>query len=162
MGTEMILFLDFDGVLHPIPTKDRNLLCHVPRLEGVLRDFPYIQVVVSSLWRASHDLEGLRHYFSEDIRPRIIGMTPFTETPAYMSDSDFILGVVRYKEILLWIEQNKYEGPWLALDDAWREFPDPCEQLIRCETEIGFDSHVESMLVQRLALYELATDWNYE
>lgn len=158
----MILFLDFDGVLHPIPTQDRNLLCHVPRLETVLRAYPDVQIVISSLWRASHDLEMLRQYFSEDIRPRIIGMTPFTEVPAFAPDSEFILGVVRHKEILLWIEQNKYEGQWLALDDAWREFPDPCNELIRCETEIGFDSKVELKLVQRLAICELALDWNYE
>ena len=42
----MILFLDFDGVLHPVfPRKDRTdeenqLFSCLPRLEGVLRDFP--------------------------------------------------------------------------------------------------------------------------
>lgn len=146
----MILFLDFDGVLHPIPCKDKDLLCFIPRLEGVLRDYPEVQIVISSLWRASHDLDGLRAYFSKDIQPRIIGMTPFTETPAYAPDSEFILGVVRHTEILMWIEQNQYGGSWLAIDDAWKEFPDPCMQLVRCETEIGFDADKEIELRFRL------------
>lgn len=148
----MILFLDFDGVLHPIPCRDRNLLCHIPRLESVLRDHLLVKVVISSLWRASHDLECLRAYFSEDIKPRIIGMTPFTETPAWAKDSEFFFAQTRYNEILLWIEQNAYKGNWLALDDAWREFPDPCAQLIRCETVLGFDDVAEQAL--RFALYD--------
>lgn len=143
----MILFLDFDGVLHPIPTQDRNLLCHIPRLEGVLRDFPHVQVVISSLWRASHDLDGLRAYFSEDIRPRIIGVTPFTETPAWAKDSEFFFAQTRYNEILAWTEQVGHIGmAWLALDDSWREFPDPCAELVRCEVENGFDEKVEQKL----------------
>lgn len=134
----MILFLDFDGTTHPIPCKDRDFFSCLPRLENVLRQYPQVQIVISSLWRASDDLNGLRRYFSEDMRARIIDVTPFTETLAYASDSEFILGVVRWSEIQLWIEKNNYAGPWVALDDAWREFPDPCLQLIVCRTEIGF------------------------
>lgn len=148
----MIMFLDFDGVLHPVPCKGNALLCFIPRFERVLRDFPYLQVVVSSLWRASHDLESLRAYFSEDIRPRIIGLTPFTTALVFDPDSEFVLAQTRHAEVLLWIEQNAYTGPWLALDDAWREFPDPCSELIRCETELGFDEAVERTLRRRLSL----------
>lgn len=146
----MILFLDFDGVLHPIPTKDRNLLCHIPRLEDVLREFPHVQVVISSLWRATHDLPSLQAYFSEDIRPRIIGVTPFTEAPPFPGCEWFIIAKVRHAEIMQWIKDNNYTGSWLALDDAYNEFPDDCPQLIECITEIGFGprvaDHLRSML----------------
>lgn len=140
----MILFLDFDGVLHPIPGK--RDLCHRERLEGVIRDFPHLRIVVSSMWRAELDLEGLRRLFSVDVQYRIIDVTPWTETPAWAKDSEFFFAQTRYNEILLWIEQNKYRGQWLALDDSWREFPDPCSELIRCEIEIGFDEKVEQKL----------------
>lgn len=47
----MLLFLDFDGVLHPRSTIEYRLV-HIPRFKGVLRDFPHVQVVQrhDSLW----------------------------------------------------------------------------------------------------------------
>ena len=45
----MILFLDFDGVLHPEPCYDKqSFFCCLPRLENVLRDFPKVRVVISN------------------------------------------------------------------------------------------------------------------
>lgn len=144
----MILFLDFDGVLHPVPSQGRGLLCYIPRLENVLRKFPDVKVVISSLWRASHDLSELREFFSEDIRPRIIGMTPFIEE--IIEVWLFDLCQTRYAEILQWIDDNKYTGPWVALDDAYQEFPEDCKELIRCETIFGFDEEAEWRLVRYL------------
>ena len=142
----MILFLDFDGVLHPVPSKD--LFCYIPRLENILRKFPDVKVVISSMWRASHNLSELREFFSEDIRPRIIGVTPFVEEQ--IEDWLFTLCKTRHKEILSWIEQNNYKGPWVALDDAYQEFPEDCKELIRCETIFGFDEDAEFRLIKYL------------
>ncbi len=148
----MILFLDFDGVLHPIANIGRDKFMHVPRLESVLRDFPDVQVVISSMWR-SDGIDACRSHFSDDIAKRIIGGTPWTDTLAYAPDSEFILGVVRHTEIMMWIEQNAYIGPWVALDDSWREFPDPCHQLIKCRPEIGFGGIAELQLRDYLTYY---------
>ena len=51
----MILFLDFDGVLHP-EGEDHILnggadFCFLPRLETLLREFPFVKIVISSSWR---------------------------------------------------------------------------------------------------------------
>lgn len=149
----MIVFLDFDGVLHPIPTQDRNLLCHIPRLETVLRAFPQVQVVISSWWRASQSIHELREYFSSDIRARIIDMTPVVTEMA--PGSLFLASAKsRYDEILQWISDTSYDGEWVALDDAYKEFPEHCPQLIRCETEIGFDRDAELRLVRYLTEQE--------
>lgn len=149
----MIVFLDFDGVLHPIPTKDRDLLCHIPRLETVLRAFPDVLVVISSWWRASQTIHELREYFSVDIRARIIDMTPVVTEMA--PGSLFLASAkMRHDEIMQWIAENIYTGPWVALDDAYREFPEPCLQLIRCETEIGFDRDAELRLVRYLSAHD--------
>lgn len=49
----MILFLDFDGVLHPFfPRSDRTdeenqLFEYLSRLEKVLRDYPICRIVIS-------------------------------------------------------------------------------------------------------------------
>ena len=156
----MILFLDFDGVLHPIPRNGAELR-FIPRLEAVLRDYPAVRIVISSMWRHDecHDLETLRSYFSDDIAARIIGVTPSIETPLkreydFLEDVGFMLPQTRYNECVQWVKDNRYDGLWLCLDDAWREFPDPCRQLIRCETAIGFDAAVERVL--RLRLQPLA------
>ena len=48
----MILFLDFDGVLHPEPCdEDGEPFCNLPALEAILRDFPAVEIVISSMWR---------------------------------------------------------------------------------------------------------------
>jgi len=102
----VILFLDFDGVLHPIPTKDRNLLCHIPPLETVLRAFPQVRIVISSWWRASQTIHELREYFSEDIRTRIIDMTPLVTE--MVPDSLFLAAAKsRHDEILQWIAAKR-------------------------------------------------------
>lgn len=150
----MILFLDFDGTTHPIPCKDRDFFSCLPRLENVLREYPHVQVVISSLWRCDQPLEQLREYFSDDIRPRVIGLTPFVEAAKNESWSAFFTAKTRHAEILEWIAQHDYKGPWVALDDAWREFPDACLQLIRCYTEVGFDTAAEQHLRAYLDAYE--------
>lgn len=76
----MILFLDFDGVLHPQydaePTPVSEIFCHLPRFESVMRDFPSVEIVISSTWCIQFSLDELRSRFSPDIAARIIDGTP--------------------------------------------------------------------------------------
>lgn len=59
----MILFLDFDGVLHPYPLhvddQHAELLMHTPLLWSLLRRLPELQVVVSSSWRERFNMDYL-------------------------------------------------------------------------------------------------------
>lgn len=143
----MILFLDFDGTTHPFDGKEENLFSCLPRVEKVLREFPLVQVVISSWWRATDNLDMLRSYFSEDIRKRVIGSTPLEEE----SDCDMYSTVLtvakpRYQEILEWMKLNAYTGPWVALDDDYRSFPEECANFIRCDSDIGVDEAIEEDL----------------
>lgn len=142
----MILFLDFDGVLHPQPCNLDEEFCYLPRLEGVLRDYPEVRVVVSSMWRHDQDLETLQSYFSEDIRQRVFDVTPDVPGPRTTSWPEFFLAKVRHSEIIDWLKLNGYTGPWVALDDAVKEFPSPCLQLVPCQTAVGFIESVERQL----------------
>ena len=111
----MIIFLDFDGVTHTIQSSELGYFQHVPALEEVLREFPSVQIVISSSWRFFEDFEQLKSHFSPALRERIIDVTPTLE-PNWLHHARFL-------EISAWIDQNDYWGDWLALDDQYGEFP---------------------------------------
>ena len=141
----MILFLDFDGVLHGY---GEELFVHLPVLEAILRENPHVEVVFSTSWREIYDIKRLRSYFSPDIRPRLRGVTPVIEVkqPPYVS-------FVRHKEILLWLKRHQQHvrgRSWVAIDDDPFGFPD-CEELIRCHPRRGLgDKEVVEELKRRL------------
>lgn len=139
----MIVFLDFDGVLHPFhrPSGAFSLL---PDMERVLRDFGAVDVVISSTWREVHTLEELRAFFSPDIGSRIIGVTPVF--------GGFAQPYVREAEIKAWLRESGREGEdWVALDDTEWFFSPGCRNLILIEGDIGFDARVERELRRRLS-----------
>lgn len=71
-----IIFVDFDGVLHPDGVA---LFSRLPMFESLLARMPDAEVVVSSTWREDHTLEQLRQFPSPDLRRRITGVTPSLE-----------------------------------------------------------------------------------
>lgn len=142
----MILFLDIDGVLHP-RAPGPHLFSNLARLEGVLRDFEFVDVVISSNWREDMSLEQLQALFSPDIRHRIIGATPVIEI-------EFPAGPhgTREAEILWFLEQDGHKGrPWIALDDEEKLFTPDCANLIKCSTLIGLDENAEKTMRELLA-----------
>ncbi len=141
----MIIFLDFDGVLHPSPSGERGIFFHLDRFEAVLREFPFVKVVISSSWREGYPEDVVTGIFSEDIQRRILGITPLGdgEPPFH-----------RHAEIQAWLSETAYRGPWIALDDAKNEFPENCEQLLLCQTAVGFDDKVAQQLRAILATHQ--------
>jgi len=146
----ILLFLDFDGVVHHwFPRADRTdeqnqYFAYLPRVEAVVRDFPVLQVVVSSDWRLTRSLDELRAFFSEDIRPRVIGKTPSLGLPEGTP-------APRQREIEAFLREQKLEGtPWIAVDDHADNF-EPDAPLILCNDE--FAEREEGLL--RAAIREL-------
>lgn len=139
----MILFLDFDGVLHPLD-REEGVLTHLPRFERVMRDHPDIDLVVSSAWREEHSLEALRAFFTPDVGGRIIGSTPIFE---FLDHS-----YVRQAEITAWLREHEREGTqWIALDDSDWLFAPNCPNLILVDAETGFDAKAEHALREHLS-----------
>ena len=139
----MILFLDFDGVLHGL---GRPVFEHLPRFEAILREFHQVEVVISSSWRETYPLDTLRDFFSEDVQPRIIGTTPVltVKWPPYPRH-------VRYQEIQEFIVSQGFDTrPWLALDDDMALFPAHCPSLVLCEPVAGFDDETADVLRAQL------------
>ena len=142
----MILFLDFDGVLHPEhmgePTPADVIFCHLPRFEAVMRDFQAVKIVISSMWRYDFSLDELKARFSPDIAVRIIGTTRLSDRT-----DDTYLPARREKEILDWLAGSGYEAtPWLALDDAVWQFDRHLNQLVPCTWYVGLDETAEARL----------------
>lgn len=146
----MILFLDFDGVLHPeydgMAVPEEVAFCHLLRFEAIMRDFPAVEIVISSMWRYYFPLEALRERFSEDIRPRIIGTTPLIER----EDGKY-LPARRESEILQWLADNaRQDEDWIALDDATWQILIHRGRVIGCIHFKGFDDGAADVLRKRL------------
>lgn len=144
----MILFLDFDGVLHPSPQHHSTMFCALPIFEDWLRNHEHIEVVISSSWRDVMKLDVLKSIFSADLQERIID-----KCPTLPFDKLEKIEHWRYLEIKEWIAINKYEGPWLALDDAVDAFPSRHPNLVVCKQSVGLTEFVLDRLSEKVMQY---------
>lgn len=141
----MILFLDFDGVLHPeTALSTRVNFQHLPLLWKILRAVPEVEVVFVTSWRKTHSLDELVAIVTqgggEDLAQRFVGMTPVVDKAAREQGD---LGH-RRDECLQWIEANrsrypfwKKDIPWIALDDIALWYGLPCFNLHMTDYKIG-------------------------
>jgi len=117
MSFTTILFLDFDGVLHPVggvPAKQR--LARLPLLEDLLREpaLREVGIVISSTWRVAYSMAQLRSVFAPDIRMRVFDRTP---------QLDSFVPHARHAEISTWLALHPEVRHWIAVDDDVRGFP---------------------------------------
>ncbi len=124
IGTK-VLFLDFDGVLHPNLCPPNDFFMHAAALGSALIGSD-VEVVISSSWRLHHGYNDLLAFIPQNLRTLIVGATG----PAVVG---------RYAR---WNEIQEYRKTfsvwdWRALDDAAFEFPAPCPELIRCNGSTG-------------------------
>lgn len=117
MSTEQstILFLDFDGVIHPNVQRTPDERC-IMALEEVVSEFPELKIVISSSWRESNVLNKLAMFLGSVLGGRVIGVTPVIDDP--------FLHHVRYHEVLSYLKANEKQGnPWIAVDDSAGFYP---------------------------------------
>lgn len=141
----MILFLDYDGVLHPDPCFDEaRLFEHAPRLAEALADFPEVVVVLSTSWRTQRTLDELTAPLPAELRARVVDVTPpysFGDTPVSL------VPYRRHAECMQWLQANGQEQtPWFALDDRSSLYMPYCEQLIHCNSVRGFSEETVTRL----------------
>lgn len=138
----MLLFIDFDGVLHPINQTDPFSLAGA--LARVLDDFPSVEIVISSAWRKTHSLDQMRAFFPTALRSRIIGVTPVFRIGD--ADTSAVPGA-RFHEICKYLtETGNQHRRWLAIDDDPEYFPPGCANLLLCDGRIGFSAREELVL----------------
>lgn len=133
----MILFLDFDGVLHPDPCLDEQLFQNVPRLAQAVVEFPEASIVLSTSWRTFLGLEQLVRPLDGELRRRVIGVTPrFADFSAPRA----LVPYRRQAECVQWLKENGMDdAAWIALDDRPSWFEPYCDNLIVCDALVGFN-----------------------
>ena len=120
-----LLFLDFDGVLHPTQLTSESPFNRVHILEEALTDHQP-GIVISSSWRFTHNLEKIQKVLPSSIASLIVGATGSPVVGKYP----------RFNEISTYLRING-QADWKALDDSYWEFPSPCTELIRCNPNTG-------------------------
>lgn len=136
-----LLFVDFDGVLHPTHNAGQDNFCRLPLLESVLREHPAVGVVISSSWRHHYAFDELCRYFADDIRARIVGMTRSVEESGARN---------RHDEIADYLRVSWERRPYVVLDDSRFEFPRGWPHVVFCDSKVGFDAAVAAELAVRL------------
>ena len=123
-----VLFLDFDGVLHPTLAQSSALFIHGTSLAEVLRPYP-VNIVISSSWRFHFAKNELFAKLPEELFDAVIGTTGNAHIGKF----------ARWHEIHQYIKKHRVTD-WRALDDSSFEFPLGCKELIACDGSIGVAS----------------------
>ena len=144
-----ILFLDFDGVLHPEHCHESKHFCLLPVLENVVRQVPEVGLVITSTWRLQVSLDELRMHFTPDVAARIVGVTP-----QFCSLNDVPSTLVSYEReaechAWLWANHIPHVG-WLAVDDRSWLYRPFCKSLFLVNGKEGLTRSTAEQLLVRL------------
>jgi hypothetical protein len=142
----MILFLDFDGVLHANYIDAQAFSC-AEQLWKILRACPDALVVFSTSWRESYKPEELLDFATsgggEDLASRFIG-----QTPRIRACSDY---EPRGLECKSWLDANGHsETAWLALDDVRHQFHGGHPNLYVVDGSTGLTDADVAAIIQRI------------
>ncbi|POF41200.1 hypothetical protein B0D71_18385 [Pseudomonas laurylsulfativorans] len=154
-----ILFLDFDGVLHPDavylsrqgPTlkAEGTLFMWAPILAKLLDDFPMISLVLSTGWVRHLGYKRALGFLPLELRERVIGATWHSSMAKGWVDENQWDGRTRYDQICRYAARSKLRH-WIALDDdvqGWAE--GAAQHLIACVPDLGLSSAQTQTELQR-------------
>lgn len=125
-----LLFLDYDGVLHPASPPFKEFCC-AERLALSLQGLS-CDIVISSSWRFHRSPSALTQGLPAALRQRVVGTT----------GAAYVGRWARYEEINAWRHKHSPLAPWRALDDARLEFPKGCAEVLWCNPTTGLCDRV--------------------
>ena len=132
-----LIFLDFDGVLHPNFCQEEHYFSRIGYLMAALDGFKDdVEVIISSSWRFHWPADVLLQKLPASLAPLVVGFTPEVDPGRHQ----------RYREIHSYLKFRRGHADWRALDDADKEFPKGCRELIRCEGRTGLDDSTVARL----------------
>jgi hypothetical protein len=141
---ELVLYLDFDGVLHHedvywtprrgayIKPAGHTLFEHAPLLEKVLGPYPEVRIVLSTSWVRVYSCDKSAKRLPPGLRSRVIGATFHSD----MNEAAFAnkaRGIQVFEDVC-----RRCPRAWLALDDDDFNWPSWCrENLVHTHDELG-------------------------
>lgn len=124
-----ILYLDFDGVLHPeycywhprkgpyLKAPGHSLFEHLPVLEELLAPYPQVKIVLSTTWVQTYRFNGTARKLGPILRERVIGATYHTG----MNRENF-RDIPRGLQVWADVARRQPSG-WVAIDDDDLNWP---------------------------------------
>lgn len=155
-----ILFLDFDGVLHPwsvrfnedlelaleCDDKSLSLFCWAPLLQNILVDVDpesHIKIVLSTTWAHRDGWEKAAKRLTPGLQSRVVGGSVGYNRPRGLQ-------ILKYVE-----DMNIADHEWLAIDDDDYQWPTHLlDHLIRTDENLGL-SEISTQQHLRLKLREM-------
>lgn len=172
----MILFLDYDGVLHPDAAylvdgrpqlrADGSLFMWAPILEKVLHPYPQVQIVLSTSWvRVLKSFSRTRAYLPATLQARVIGATWHSSMGrhhegAHRVDAGWFQELSRYAQIARYVSRAGHRAEhWLAIDDDSEAWPAELrDHLVETDGALGLaNESAQCELVHRLQGMAAAT-----
>jgi len=162
-----VLFLDFDGVLHPdsvylehrrpVVRGGGSLFMWAPHLLNALAPHPQVQIVLSTSWVRVLGFGRARKALPEQLRTRVIGATWHSrmgksEFGGFRLPTSWWDDATRYQQIAGYVARARLTR-WVAIDDNCEGWPaELADQLILTDSNRGIsDPAALAKLRERLA-----------
>lgn len=125
-----LLYLDFDGVLHPehcywhprkgpyLKAPGHSLFEHLALLEQLLEPHPEVRIVLSTTWVQTYQFSETARKLGSSLRPLVIGATFHTGM-----DREGFRDMPRGRQVLGDVSRRQ-PSAWVALDDDPTGWPD--------------------------------------
>lgn len=142
-----LLYLDFDGVLHPdaaYRTKHGIMLKNYPGhalfensqlLVDALAPYPQVKIILSTSWVKELGFTNARKRLSDELARRVIGATWHTRMDKRQWDY-----LSRYQQVQQHATRHSVKN-WLALDDDTDDWhPQARSHVVACDTKLGLNT----------------------
>ncbi|RWA52290.1 hypothetical protein AU476_18220 [Cupriavidus sp. UYMSc13B] len=165
----MLLFLDYDGVLHPdaayyVPSKrgsrielraDGELFMWMPILEGILEPYSNVKIVLSTSWVRELGFSKAKGFLSPRLKSRVIGGTWHSKMSRHGEGShrvdDRWSELSRYQQIANYIRTKKPSEPWIAIDDDIEDWDQSvAHRLVATDGDTGLSDLATQALLRTL------------
>lgn len=156
----MILFLDFDGVLHPDEVyitrggpklrSDGELFMWATVLEGILYDFPGVRIVLSTSWVRQLGFAKTKKHLTVALQTKIVGSTWHSSMAKDLSNTVWWDQATRHDQIARYVARSRVQD-WVALDDdvqGWHA--DRLDRLVLAESSLGLSDPVTQLKLKSL------------
>ena len=129
-----LIFLDFDGVLHPLQPEVSQLerFCWLPTLEALVSGFSDVYIVVHSTWRYEYTEPEIRQLLGS-LGHRFVGCAP--RAP-------------RQQAIEMVLQANRGLRGHLVLDDDPREFSGSALNVLLLDPQRGLSDEAAQRAIR--------------